>query len=149
MCIPVLSQYWFSKQMWSRAVLTLDSEIRCWKLVQSNSIWLMSMLNLWSYMNRSHGASEGWCHDLKVILIVGLETRFNYLLPDLEMCKAHEISTNYRHKKWTHRNWLDKNLWWGSEPVQLWTLSWFSSEIYMLGHRVPTKIIFEMWNKSK
>lgn len=101
------------------------------------------------HMNRSHGESKGWFSDLKLIPVLELETKFNCHLPALKMCKTHEISTNYNHKKWTHRIWLDKDLWWVSELVQLWTLSWFSSEIYKLRHKVPTKIIFEMWNKRK
>lgn len=45
---------------------------------------------------------KGWFSDLKQIPILELETKLDYLLPALEMCKAYEISTNYRHKKIEH-----------------------------------------------
>lgn len=56
-----------------------------------------------AHVNRSCGESKGWFNDLKLIPTVELETKFNCHLPALEMCKAHEISTKYNHKKWTQK----------------------------------------------
>lgn len=96
------------------------------------------------HRNRFHGENKGWFADIKLMRVLELEPKFSCHLPPLEMCGVHDISTNYNHKKWTHRDWLGKKLWWVSELVQSWTLSWFGGEIYMLRHKMPAKIIFEM-----
>lgn len=137
--------------MWSRPALRLDTEIRCWKLVQSNSIWLMSMLNLWSHMNRSHGASESWCHDLKAILIVGLK---------LGLIAFYQIWKCARPMRFHQITDIKKNEHKEIDLIRIYdgVLSQFNCgpchdsivRYVCLDTRcLDTKIIFEMWNKRK
>lgn len=52
-----------------------------------------------THRNRFHGENRGWFADIKLMHALELEPKFSCHLPPLEMCGAHDMSTNYNHKK--------------------------------------------------